>query len=424
MRKFIKKLVIQVDYFPQTDWLWSFDMVENEGSYNTKTDYKQARYWVPENKVWSANGPLLSPYNGTTTSYAEWPGAAEPYDLSGIATAPQFMAVIGPTWTWPTAPVHTAQVLGRDANSGNDTVAKSVAAMNAKAAKVMNAFNLRQSLSSKLMTAYKLKPPFGELASAQTELALPALDAPIKAAFNRHWLTSPWSVDVEFKPTDPKRMTPNDQMPIFHALGTVTAKLPTRFVENIEVLVYYDTATFLYSTSLTYLETDDIKFVDEYNKALLVRQSAAATGQPLPALKTRPLDLDKIEEPLKSHLEEWWATYDEAQRAVRAEPLPQSELDALAVKLGLPVGSTPAAVQSALEAAAVDKTAGTPWWKDILGSVSKGAGKVWDSVTNWGPKELVGAYAGYEVVKSAKKSSIPMWLIVGGVGLTAYAISR
>lgn len=65
------------------------------------------------------------------------------------------------------------------------------------------------------------------------------------------------------------------------------------------------------------------------------------------------------------------------------------------------------------------KTWLTSLWDTLKGLTSY----VGDVVKDWGPTSIIGAWAGYEAVKSAKKSSIPMWLIVAGVGLIALTIS-
>lgn len=97
-----------------------------------------------------------------------------------------------------------------------------------------------------------------------------------------------------------------------------------------------------------------------------------------------------------------------AYNAAHGTALTLSELQALQ--------KVPASAGNDLDWGALASTAGS-WLKDA-GSGALGLLK------EWGPTGILTAWAGYEGIKSVKKSGIPAWLIFGGIGLVAVAIMK
>lgn len=58
-------------------------------------------------------------------------------------------------------------------------------------------------------------------------------------------------------------------------------------------------------------------------------------------------------------------------------------------------------------------------WDAIKATASGIGGGVGSYLSKWSPMDYLKTYAGYTIVDSAKKSSMPSWLILGGVGLVA-----
>lgn len=94
-------------------------------------------------------------------------------------------------------------------------------------------------------------------------------------------------------------------------------------------------------------------------------------------------------------------------------------------KLGNPQGSLDNYRQYIASKATTDATTARdnpPAWSSLWDGLSSAAKGMWDYVKTWSPTQWLAGYAGYKAVKSASKSNIPMWVIVGGIGLTALAI--
>lgn len=64
-------------------------------------------------------------------------------------------------------------------------------------------------------------------------------------------------------------------------------------------------------------------------------------------------------------------------------------------------------------AAADGVESGSTGWQKVWDSLTAVAGWAGDTVREWGPVGVVGAYAGYETVKAAKKNNMLVWMAVG-----------
>lgn len=125
----------------------------------------------------------------------------------------------------------------------------------------------------------------------------------------------------------------------------------------------------------------------------------------------------------------WWQGVSKLNASVTDSRKAEGNAD-LAAYLEANPGSTVNDYVASLQKPAItDRTVDTPvdstsWWSNVLSGLGTFGSKVWDTVTDWGPTGLVGAYAGLTAVNSAKKSTIPTWVILGGLGVVALLIIK
>lgn len=126
---------------------------------------------------------------------------------------------------------------------------------------------------------------------------------------------------------------------------------------------------------------------------------------------------------VRDKLNGWWADVTDAYARLLGMVKPLST-----ARIAADVAGTATDYVKTKTQAVSTTESGTPLWqaawtgiKDTIGS---GASAIWDTITQWGPKEMAMGYAGYTAVESAKSSSIPSWLLIGGAGLAALAVLR
>lgn len=69
---------------------------------------------------------------------------------------------------------------------------------------------------------------------------------------------------------------------------------------------------------------------------------------------------------------------------------------------------------------AKDPSLFSKFWTGLKAVGNKG----FDLIKEWGPVQTVGGWAAFEAVKSAKNSSIPTWMLIGGAGLLALLVLK
>lgn len=319
----------------------------------------------------------------------------------------------------------SATSAGSSANRGDQTMQQAQAELNTQLLRMVG----QAQMSQTLVTGMAVKPVkwTGPLPGQRTEtrwqdptLPWDAIEKLIKSRFEQHWLTTKFEPKVVRRVMD--GLTGNeDGMPLCIAPGAVDVTLPSDFELPIDLPVFYDSASQSYSFELN-LSKEFSDQMDSWNKQLLDRQTKITAGIDVP-LMSKP-DFSGLTPMERNEAEAWWSQAEVVQNGLPS--VSKDVADKLKADLDMPSSATPEEVYAkALETSPMGEgSTGQSWWSKAWDDL-KGAGAgATDIAKTWGPAGIVGAYAGYEVIKSAKKSTIPPWLILGGIGLTAVALLK
>lgn len=185
----------------------------------------------------------------------------------------------------------------------------------------------------------------------------------------------------------------------------------------------YDTTTATTTWGLVVADDSWEQDVKLINDKMIRDVQLVLKGEIVGREVVRPLRPPSTEaDSVKDKLDQWWADVMLVYDDLAASQIPKSAARQAADTAGQ------TSQQYAGNVATTSANSGSSGWRDIWNSAKDSLGgaasAVWGTVTEWGPTELLMGYAGYTAIGSAKKSRLPVWLIIGGVGLAALAIFK
>lgn len=351
-------------------------------------------------------------------------GILGPTDIDSIGPVKRWNFIVNCTETLNLKNSWSTAVAGYDGNSGDQTMAKAQADLNARLVKL--AGNMQMNNSLQLGFVHKPERWTAKLPGQRTEtrwqdpvIPWSAIELLIESRFKQYWLANKFEPKVTRRVMDGMPGS-NGSIPVCLAPGAVDAQYPPSFQVSIEIPVF-DRGSQTYSFELA-LSSEFKSKLDAWNLQLLDRQKSLAAGIDVP-LMPKP-DFSGLTGAEINEAEAWWSQADYLQKTSSLPSDGQSA--AIKAKLGLAPTATPEEVKASLDNAhpTGTGTSGAPWWNSAWEALRDAGGGAVDVAKSWGPTGIIGAYAGYEVVKSAKKSTVPAWLILGGIGIAALAITK
>lgn len=199
---------------------------------------------------------------------------------------------------------------------------------------------------------------------------------------------------------------------------------------SIDVMLGYDTATFKYFLTVDLADfgyEDVIEAMETKNQELLKAAHDKHLGkEPVLDVTLGPvLSSSEFPKEVRAHIDDWYAQWKAEAAHILSSKVSAEDQAAYQAALDealIADGKTP---DEATRASATSNAAtGSSWWQTITGMLSSTGAWLGDTIKDWGPTGIIGGYAAYETVKSATKSSIPTWLIIGGIGLAVLAILK
>lgn len=314
--------------------------------------------------------------------------------------------------------------IGRGANSGNATPTNAMSEANAWMNRlVVNAGSklaLRNGINYS-RTKWDGPWPDGHNPLVAIDLPTELITRAIQAEFWRHWVENPDAVTVVKQKIEPQEpiVQLNGETPIAHAVIENEVLLPAHFGRTIKLALYHDADTGEYEIGPD-IDTQLAAIIEATNKQLLDRSRRIALGETVPLIE-KP-DFSELSESDLAVAEDWWLQLDQAQKSIK--PLNDTSRLELLTGLGLEATATNEEILTALATKDGTSTTGTFWWTNAWDALKAAGGASVDIIKSWGPAGVIGAYAGYETIRSAKKSTVPTWLILGGLAAVVLMILK
>lgn len=217
--------------------------------------------------------------------------------------------------------------------------------------------------------------------------------------------------DVSSQP-DPNK--PGDSKYEVSAIANMT--VPSAFTWEQEIDIYYNTDTETLSLEISAeAGTDEeamFAYIKERNHELSDIAIRRGYGEDVKVDVDTPhpeFDVDGVH---AEQYEEFKNSFDIASKRVN-DIVVGAEVDLIKQ---LEPDITPEQLQTRkdeLVQKAATAESGTSVWGEVWDSVKSVAGWAGDTVREWGPVGMVGAYAGYETVKAAKRENMLVWIALG-----------
>lgn len=185
-------------------------------------------------------------------------------------------------------------------------------------------------------------------------------------------------------------------------------------------VVLQDNNSIVLTDNIDEATNDGLKFKtrsEELSKELLIVAKSRDAGEDVKVpdrdLKT---EFESYDEITREHAFEWLKAYDQMKAEVNA-----SELGANSEQLLADYDKNKLDGESIYDYFNRKTTnttvPGSSTWQTAWGAIKGISSKLVDYVASWPPTTWIAGYAGLTAVNSAKKSSVPPWLIMTGAGL-------
>lgn len=250
----------------------------------------------------------------------------------------------------------------------------------------------------------------------------------LERAFDRYWASNPSNPTLTTRVSDVKRAIWNDE----EAYGaTIDAEWQSKGEITQPVVLYVvlqEDNSILLTDSLEGTTSSAEAFTaraEELSNELLTvatqRDAGIDARVPVRDLRAEFLGYDAV---TQAHGLEWLIAYNDAVNQVNASKLGTNE-EALLEDYGLnKQGEETLTDYLTRKTQEQGAKPGTPLWTSAWTGIKGVASKAVDYVGKWSPVDLAAGYAGYKTISSIEKSSIPSWMIYGGLGLVALMVLK
>lgn len=200
--------------------------------------------------------------------------------------------------------------------------------------------------------------------------------------------------------------------------------------EQIEVfVVLQDDGSVLLTDVVDDISSDGATFKarsEELSRELVDVAQARQAGEDIKVpdrdLRTEFSNYDQL---VSSVAVKWLNEYEQAKAAVNSIALGEASAEQLAdYEANKTEGESLADFISRVNGANPEIKPGTSVWTTVWDGLKGAVGSIGDYISKWPPATWLAGYAGYKTIQSATKSSIPLWLIVGGGFLLFTLVSK
>lgn len=216
-----------------------------------------------------------------------------------------------------------------------------------------------------------------------------------------------------------------DKIPYF--VGDFTMGSAKPVTVSLPVWIYYAEGTYYVSayeirtndkTNQLYLDDISVEeIVDGKNKELVRVAKARRKGADVKVDRTKPILPDDVSPEVKTNFDNWWEEF--LSIADDVDGIPLGGGTEVSSWLSSNPGKTIDDYKGSINA---DEKKGTTSWNSFWSSLSKGTSKVWDTITQWGPLQIAGAYAGVKATNAV--SRVSPWAVVILVGVGALVLLK
>lgn len=163
-------------------------------------------------------------------------------------------------------------------------------------------------------------------------------------------------------------------------------------------------------------------------KLTLLSETCSITDKDMESAKNVSLPENLELNPKAAEIKLSYGKYKDFLSAVetqRLKPCDAAKLSEAANSAGLSLNDYLASKRANADAKSVEaRDPSSLVWDTIKDTASSIGGGVGSYLSKWSPMDYLKTYAGYTIVDSAKKSSMPSWLVLGGIGLVALVVMK